>query len=279
MTAESLSDIAKAIHALIAQAKTLCPERIPAPDAVLDDPTVLNLLIEVVRASRFAEYCSRLQQAGMELSIPESYFWLLDAIHNRLPEEKWLEALNESIIEIGWEIFTELTVYANVFDYDELDFCIDNQFLPFSLAIHAAHYVGDIDLDDLMQCDFGFEHSGAGVLGAAISPFLALEYREEIYAWESETETIAGLDRFPLLAFLQDDHGLPGVRHELLTGQMNKNQGVESVPWCLVPELFRELDVMDKASTVCNQHLPISPNWLAVQILNTFKMKSFEEQA
>jgi len=117
------------------------------------------------------------------------------------------------------------------------------------------------------------------VLGAAISPFLALEYRTEIYAWESEKETMAGLERFPLLAFLQDDHGLPGVQHELLTGQMNKNQGVESVPWHLVPELFRELEVIDKASQVCSQHLPIHPNWLAVQILNTFKMKALEVQA
>ena len=279
MTAESLSDVAQAVHALIAQAKILSPEHLPAPDTVLDDRTVLNLLIDVVRASRFAEYCGRLQQAGMELCIPESYFWLLEAIHKRLPEEKWLEALNESIAEMGWEIFSELTVYSNVFDYDELDFCIDNQFLPFSLAIHAAHYLGDIELDDLIQCDFGFEHSGAGVLGAAISPFLALEYREAIYAWESEKETIAGLERFPLLAFLLDDHGLPGVQHELLTGQMNKTQGVESVPWGLVPELLRELEVMDKASKVCSQHSPISPTWLAVQILNTFIMKALEEQA
>ena len=65
MSADSLSDAARAVHALIAQAKTLCPERIPA-------------------------------------------------------EEKWLEALNESISEIGWEIFSKLTVYANVFDWDEL---------------------------------------------------------------------------------------------------------------------------------------------------------------
>ena len=54
---------------------------------------------------------------------------------------------------------------------------------------------------------------------------------------------------------------------------MNKNQGVESVPWCLVPALFRELEVMEKAGKVCAQHLPIDPNWLAVQILNTFKHK------
>jgi len=279
MSADSLSEVAQAVHALLAQAKTLCPEHLPAPDTVLDDQTVLNLLIDVVRCSRFAQYCGRLQQAGMELSIPESYFWLLEAINKRLPEEKWLDSLNESILEMGWSIFSELTVYANVFDWDELDFCIDNQFLPFNLAINAAHYVGDIDLDDLIQCDFGFEQSGAGVLGAAISPFLALEYRAEIYAWENEKETIAGLERFPLLAFLQDDHGLPGVQHELLTGQMNKTQGVESVPWHLVPKLFRELEVIDKASKVCSQHSPISPTWLAVQILNTFAMKDFTEQA
>lgn len=277
MTGHSLSDMARAARDLIGQAKILCPEFIPDPKLPLNDQTIIQLLLEVVHHSRFPEYFAQAPISFLEVSIQDELEWLASAAKKRSTSGNLLPIFQETIDLIGLDFFSQIQIWTHVFDWDELHYCLDNEFLPFSLILFAPYHLDGADFDRIHRAIFGFENSGAGVLAAAISPFLKFEYAAEIYHWQHESETIRGMEKFPLTAFLLDDFGLPGVGQEVFTGQMSRNSPVITLPWSRVPSLFPELDVMETSNSICRKHLPMQAPWLVSQIINTLVLEEEPE--
>ena len=277
----NLPGMAQEVFALLNEIDILCPEHLPDPDTVLTDEVILTLFVQAIKASGFETVLARLGHFTAFMFLEEQ-FGLIDLVSKGIENaaaEDLLQEVRQMMDYAGISLLSGIEVFGGAYTYDDFYNDINSNWIPFSLSLYAAeHFTDSEGVSQIYNCHFGIQDAGAGVLTAAASPFLGL-LANQIEGWESPQAALAGLDRFPLMAFFLDDFSLPGIRDPVIAGKMMRSdhQGSTWLAWSQLTGLLDEIEIIAAASKVASNHLPMSPVWLAAQILNTFQPQGGED--